>query len=267
MRAPGRDPWAKLARWTPARIGLGRTGASLPTREVLAFALAHARARDAVHSQFNPATVARDLARLGLDSIEVSSDAVDRAVYLRRPDFGRRLSPASREALRGRSADVDLALVVGDGLSSTAVHMHAVPLIAAFQPLARRYDLSLAPVVLARGARVALGDEIGKLLRARAVAVLIGERPGLSAPDSLGVYLTFGPRPGRSDAERNCISNIRAEGLSHEVAAFKLTWLVGEALRRSLTGVGLKDASDMALRNEVSAWPAAITPAPDRGRR
>jgi ethanolamine ammonia-lyase small subunit len=267
MRAPGRDPWAQLARWTPARIALGRTGASLPTREVLAFALAHARARDAVHLQFDPAAMAHGLARLGLDSIEVSSDATDRAVYLRRPDFGRRLSPVSREALRGRGADVDLALVVGDGLSSTAIHRHAAPLIAAFQPLARRHDLSLAPVVLARGARVALGDEIGELLQARVVAVLIGERPGLSAPDSLGVYLTFGPRPGRNDAERNCISNIRSEGLSYEVAAFKLAWLAREALRRSLTGVDLKDASDLALPDEGSARPARITPARDRGRR
>lgn len=267
MRSPGRDPWAKLARWTPARIALGRTGASLPTREVLAFALAHARARDAVHAPFDPGAVSRGLAGLGLDTIEVASDATDRALYLRRPDCGRRLSPASRKALRGRSAPVELVLVVGDGLSATAVHTHAVPLVAAFQPHARRQDWSLAPVVLARGARVALGDEIGALLQARAVAVLIGERPGLSSSDSLGVYLTFGPRHGRSDAERNCISNIRAEGLSYEVAAFKLAWLVREALSRSLTGVGLKDASDLAVRDGTSSAAAAIMPAPARGRR
>ena len=162
---------------------------------------------------------------------------------------------------------MDLALVVGDGLSAAAVHAHAVPLIAAFRPHITRETWSLAPVVLARGARVALGDEAGALLQARAVAVLIGERPGLSSSDSLGVYLTFGPRPGRSDAERNCISNIRAEGLGYDVAAFKLAWLVREALRRSLTGVGLKDASDLALRDDTGAVAARITPGPAPGRQ
>lgn len=268
MRPPGRDPWAKLARWTPARIALGRTGASLPTREVLAFALAHARARDAVHAPFDPGAIARGLAPLGLDTIEVGSDAIDRALYLRRPDYGRRLTRASRDALSGCGAPADLALIVGDGLSAAAVHAHAIPLIAAFQPHVKRQNLSLAPVVLARGARVALGDEIGALLQARAVAVLIGERPGLSSSDSLGVYLTFGPRQGRSDAERNCISNIRAEGLSYEAAAFKLAWLVREALRRSLTGVDLKDASDLALRDRAGAPAARITPpGPGPGRQ
>ena len=267
MRAPGRDPWAKLARWTAARIALGRTGASLPTREVLAFALAHARARDAVHAQFDPGVITRGLACLGIDTIEVASDAIDRALYLRRPDCGRRLSRASRDALSGRGTPVDLALVVGDGLSATAVHAHAIPLIAAFQPHATHENLSLAPVVLARGARVALGDEIGALLQARAVAVLIGERPGLSSSDSLGVYLTFGPRHGRSDAERNCISNIRAEGLSYEIAAFKLVWLVREALRLSHTGFRLKDASDLALRDGTSSVAPGIMPAPAPGRR
>ena len=266
MRVPGRDPWAKLARWTPARIALGRTGASLPTREVLAFALAHARARDAVHAPFDPAALAHAVAGLGMETIEVTSDAIDRALYLRRPDCGRRLSQASREALSGCRRPVDLALVVGDGLSATAVHAHAAPLIGAFLPHARRQNLALAPVVLARGARVALGDEIGALLQARAVAVLIGERPGLSSSDSLGVYLTFAPRHGRSDAERNCISNIRAEGLSYEVAAFKLAWLAREAFARSLTGVGLKDASDLVLRDD-SQPAAAITPNPVPDRR
>jgi ethanolamine ammonia-lyase small subunit len=248
MAPPVRDPWAKLARWTPARIALGRAGASLPTREVLGFALAHAQARDAVHAPFDPGKIARGLAELRLDSIEVSSDATERALYLRRPDYGRRLSQPSRALLQAHAAEpVDLALVIGDGLSAAAVHAHAVPLIAAFLPHAASLKLSLAPVVIASGARVALGDEIGALLEARLVAALIGERPGLSSPDSLGVYLTYAPKPGRSDAERNCISNIRAEGLSYELAAFKLAWLVREALRRSLTGVGLKDESDLAL--------------------
>jgi ethanolamine ammonia-lyase small subunit len=248
MGAPGRDPWAKLARWTPARIALGRAGASLPTREVLQFALAHARARDAVHAAFEPGQIAQGLAGLGLDTIEVASEATDRALYLRRPDHGRRLSQASRTQLEGRAAGpVDLALVIGDGLSAAAVHAHAVPLVAAVLPHVKALRLSLGPVAIARGARVALGDAIGERLGARLVAMLIGERPGLSSPDSLGVYLTFAPKPGRSDAERNCLSNIRAEGLSYELAAFKLAWLAREALRRALTGVALKDESDLAL--------------------
>lgn len=248
MRSPARDPWAKLARWTPARIALGRSGVSLPTREVLGFALAHARARDAVHAPFDAVEIARGLRELGLETIEVASDATERALYLRRPDYGRRLARASRDRLAARKVEpADLALVVGDGLSAAAIHAHAVPLIGAFLPHARKLKLSLAPIVVARGARVALGDEIGAVLRAKAVAVLIGERPGLSSPDSLGVYLTFAPRSGRTDAERNCISNVRAEGLGYDLAAFKLAWLVREALRRSLTGVGLKDESDLAL--------------------
>jgi ethanolamine ammonia-lyase small subunit len=250
MAAPRRDPWANLARWTPARIALGRAGASLPTREVLGFALAHARARDAVHAAFDAAAIAGGLAELGLETIEVESDAVERALYLRRPDYGRRLSQASRGRLQEHKArPADLALIVGDGLSAAAVHAHAGPQIAALLPHVKALKLSLAPVVIARGARVALGDEIGSLLRARMAAVLIGERPGLSSPDSLGVYLTYAPKAGRSDAERNCISNIRAEGLSYELAAFKLAWLVREALRRSLTGVDLKDESDALLQD------------------
>jgi ethanolamine ammonia-lyase small subunit len=249
MPSPSKDAWSKLARWTPARIALGRAGASLPTHEVLGFALAHARARDAVHAAFDAADVARGLADLGLETIEIESDAVERALYLRRPDYGRRLSQASRDGLQKRKAgQTDLALVIGDGLSAAAVHAHAVPLIAALLPHVRSLKLSLAPVVIARGARVALADEIGSLLRARLVAMLIGERPGLSSPDSLGVYLTFGPKVGLSDAERNCISNIRPEGLSYELAAFKLAWLAREALRRSLTGVNLKDESDALVQ-------------------
>lgn len=252
MEKTGRDPWAKLAQWTPARIALGRTGASLPTREVLKFALAHAQARDAVHADFDAEKMAADLARLGLASVQATSDAPDRALYLRRPDYGRRLSAESFERLQaGEHAGVDLALMIGDGLSAAAVQAHAAPFIAAFQQHAASLGLSLAPVVIARGARVALGDEIGALLKARAVAVLIGERPGLSSPDSLGVYLTYAPAPGRNDAERNCISNIREQGLGPARAAFTLAWLLREALRRGLTGVALKDESDTLLRGAV----------------
>jgi ethanolamine ammonia-lyase small subunit len=254
MRPPLRDLWAPLARRTPARIALGRASASLPTREVLTFALAHARARDAVHAALDIDDLQRGLAALGLDAIAVASEAAaeGRSLFLRRPDYGRRLSQASRERLVARAAPptasgADLALMIGDGLSAAAIKAHAVPLLAAFLPRAAALGLSLAPVVAANGARVALGDEVGELLNARAIAVLIGERPGLSSPDSLGVYLTHAPKPGRSDAERNCISNIRAEGLGYDLAAFKLAWLVREALRRLATGVALKDESDTAL--------------------
>ena len=172
--------------------------------------------------------------RLGLDTIEVASDATDRALYLRRPDYGRRLSPASRDALQAAAARrVDLALVIGDGLSATAVHAHAVPLIAAFLPHCDALELVAGACRASHAARASRSaTRSARCCRRALVAVLIGERPGLSSPDSLGVYLTFGPRPGRSDAERNCISNIRAEGLSYELAAFKLAWLVREALRR-----------------------------------
>jgi ethanolamine ammonia-lyase small subunit len=254
MRTPTADPWAALARRTPARIALGRAGASLPTREVLSFALAHARARDAVHAALDVDDLQQRLADMQLQAVTVASEAAggERSLYLRRPDYGRRLSAESHQRLAAYTAtpakaDLHLALMIGDGLSAAAVKAHAVPLIAAFLPHAAALGLSLSPVVIATGARVALGDEVGALLKARAVAVLIGERPGLSSPDSLGVYLTHAPKPGRSDAERNCISNIRTEGLAYDLAAFKLAWLVREALRRALTGVDLKDESDAAL--------------------
>ncbi|MFI4933821.1 MAG: ethanolamine ammonia-lyase subunit EutC [Caulobacterales bacterium] len=238
------DPWARLRALTPARIALGRSGSSLPTREVLAFALDHARARDAVHTPFDAALVAGRIEALGLASVTVASAAADRATYIRRPDLGRRLSAESQARLDlERGSGADLVVIVADGLSSAAVHAHAAPLLAALLPLAKAAPWRLAPVVLASQARVALGDEIGERLRARMAVVLIGERPGLSSPDSLGAYLTFAPRIGRTDAERNCISNIRPAGLSYDEAAFKIAWHVREALRLSLTGVALKDES------------------------
>ncbi|MDE1150761.1 MAG: ethanolamine ammonia-lyase subunit EutC [Azospirillaceae bacterium] len=242
------DAWAHLRDTTPARIALGRTGASLPTAEVLRFALAHAQARDAVHTPFDAAGVADALRALGHEVLAVESAAPDRATYLRRPDLGRILSPGGRRALAYVPAtQPDLALVVADGLSATAVHRQAAPLLAALAPWISREGWRVAPVVVATQARVALGDEVGQMLGARAVAMLIGERPGLSAPDSLGVYLTLAPRPGRLDAERNCLSNIRDGGLGPELAAFKLAWLLREAFRRQVTGVALKDESDRLL--------------------
>jgi ethanolamine ammonia-lyase small subunit len=183
----------------------------------------------------------------------VRSCAPDRATYLRRPDLGRQLDPQDAPLLQ-HGAPVDIALVVGDGLSSLAVQRHAVALLQALRERLPS-DLSCSPVVIARQARVAIGDDIGEQLRARIGVVLIGERPGLSSPDSLGLYLTHAPRRGRHDAERNCISNVRPEGLPVGAAAHKLAWLIGQALQRGLTGVGLKDESDAALASEHKAAP------------
>ena len=241
----GEDPWVHVRRLTPARVALGRTGSALPTAEVLRFALAHAQARDAVHIPLDLGPLEADIRAAGLDTLRVESAAVDRATYLARPDLGRQLAASSRALLGDRGAvGSDLVVVVADGLSSPAAAVHAAPLLRALSPRLARSGLTLGPIVLATQARVALGDEIGAILDGRAVLILLGERPGLSSPDSLGAYLTFAPRSGRTDAERNCISNIRPAGLSYEVAAFKLAWLVGEALKRKITGVALKDASD-----------------------
>lgn len=241
---PARDPWTHLGAFTPARIALGRAGSGQPTRAVLDFALSHARARDAVHAPFDAEAIAAGIETLGLAAVTVDSAAADRATYLRRPDLGRRLSDTSRARLSPPKGGCDLVLVVADGLSSAAVHAHAVPLIQSLLP--RLGGVRLGPVAVARQARVALADEVGEALGARLVLILLGERPGLSSPDSLGAYLTFAPRQGRTDAERNCVSNIRPEGLSYDEAAFKIAWLIGEANRLALTGVALKDESDLA---------------------
>jgi ethanolamine ammonia-lyase small subunit len=245
--------WAQLAALTPARIGLGRAGASLPTREVLRFGLAHAQARDAVHEPLRPDDLAAELAALGLEALQVESAAATREEYLRRPDLGRALSEGSRAVLAARKSSVDLAIVVGDGLSATAIHRNFAPFLTALMPMLIARNLKLAPVAIASQARVALGDEVGELLGARIVAMMIGERPGLSSPDSLGVYLTFAPKRGLTDEARNCISNIRSGGLGYDEAAFKLAWLMGEALRRAVSGVGLKDESVARLLNHSSS--------------
>lgn len=248
MSSPPHDPWFFLAERTTARIGRGRAGASLPTREVLAFDLAHALARDAVHARVDRAKLATQLAQSGLATIEMESQAVDRQTFLREPDAGRRLSEPSAARLAAvATGRCDLAIMIGDGLSAAAVEAHAVALISAFMPHAKRLALVTAPIVLATGARVALGDAVGAAFGARLSVVVIGERPGLSAADSLGIYLTYDPRPGRNDAERNCISNIRPDGLPPAIAAAKLAWLIDAALGRGLTGVALKDESDAVL--------------------
>ena len=253
-----RDPWTAWRAATPARIALGRAGVALPTDELLRFGWAHALARDAVHWPLNAQALAAQLQADGWAVGCAGSAVPDRSTYLRRPDLGRQLSPASAAALRERraAAAVDLCFVVGDGLSALAVERHAAPLLKALRPLLEP-ALSLSPVVVATQARVALGDEIGELFGARLVVVLIGERPGLSSPDSLGVYLTHTPRRGRRDAERNCLSNVRPEGLGMGEAAQRLAWLLREALRRGLTGIGLKDESD-ALPLSTAGAPASL---------
>jgi ethanolamine ammonia-lyase small subunit len=241
-----------LRQLTPARVGLGRAGASMPTQALLEFTLDHARARDAVHAGFDVAAIVSGLDALGLTPLQVSSRAQSRKDYLRRPDLGRMLDQASQDLLaRCPRAGCDLAIVIGDGLSPSAVNAHAVELVRRLvPPLAGAIELG--PVVVASGARVALGDEIGALLGVRMAVMLIGERPGLFAPDSLGAYLTFAPRPGRTDAERNCVSNIHASGLSYDEAAFKIGWLVREALARQVTGVALKDESGAAGTSAIA---------------
>lgn len=239
------DPWQDWRAATPARLALGRAGNALPTDELLRFGWAHAMARDAIHASLDTAALATALQAEGWITATVRSQAPDRATYLRRPDLGRRLDDADAAQLReAATGGCDLCLVVGDGLSSLAVARHAAPLLAALRPQLPD-GMTLSPVVIATQARVALADEIGEALGARAVAMLIGERPGLSSPDSLGLYLTHGPRRGRHDGERNCISNVRPEGLAYAAAAFKLAWLLRESLRRGLSGVGLKDESEL----------------------
>lgn len=239
------NPWTALRRHTEARIALGRAGVSLPSAAHLSFQLDHARARDAVHLPLDRAALHAALAQAsGLEVLDLHSAAADRLEYLQRPDLGRRLDEASRARLAARPvATCDVGFVIADGLSARAVHEHAAALLVALLP--KLDGWTPGPLALVAQGRVAIGDEIGAALAARLVVVLIGERPGLSSPDSLGVYLTWAPRPGRSDAERNCISNVRPAGLPYAAAAHRLAHLMNEARRRGLSGVGLKDDSEV----------------------
>ncbi|MGA0609359.1 ethanolamine ammonia-lyase subunit EutC [Caldimonas sp. KR1-144] len=256
------NPWSLLRRHTPARIALGRSGISQPTVPQLDFQLAHAQARDAVHRPFDHAAVEQRLRDLGLATLSLHSAAADRHIYLQRPDLGRRLDEASLQRLAGSAGHerADLALVVADGLSALAIERHAVPFVAALRGVLGA-DWRWAPVALVRQGRVAIGDAIGEALRADLVVVLIGERPGLSSPDSMGIYITWSPRPGCVDAQRNCISNVRPEGQPIAAAADRLAWLLREARSRRLTGVGLKDESAPALPAAAEA-PAPFLLAP-----
>jgi ethanolamine ammonia-lyase small subunit len=252
--APPSGSLRDLRDLTPARVGLGRSGASLPTKALLDFTLDHARARDAVHAAFDASAIVAGLGDLGLGAFEVRSQARDRKDYLSRPDHGRRLDQASRHLLASRHGGAcRLAIVVGDGLSPAAVNAHAVALVRCLVPLLVADAIEIGCAVVATGARVALGDEIGAIVGARMMAVLIGERPGLSAPDSLGAYLTFAPRVGRADAERNCVSNIHGAGLGYDEAALRIAWLIREALAREVSGVALKDESGERTPRSVTA--------------
>jgi ethanolamine ammonia-lyase small subunit len=239
------DPWQLLSRFTQARIGLGRAGGSLPTAPLLDFQLSHARARDAVHHALDVDTLLAALRAAGLEALALTSGAPDRRTFIARPDLGRILSDASRQQLEQRppaETPYDVAFVITDGLSALAVERHALPFLAQVTPRLRRDDWRLAPVCVVEQGRVAVADEIGALLPARLTVILVGERPGLSSPDSLGLYLTWDPLPGRSNAERNCLSNIREpDGLPYAVGAHKLLYLMTEARRRKLSGVDLKE--------------------------
>jgi ethanolamine ammonia-lyase small subunit len=248
-----RNPWSALRRHTPAHVGIGRAGISLPTSTHLAFALAHAQARDAVHDALDVPALRAELGGLDLETLALHSAATDRATYLQRPDLGRRLDAASHQALDAlgvphRADGYDVAFVVCDGLSSTAVQAHAVPLMrGVLEGLRGQGHWQVAPVAVVQQGRVAVGDVVGEALQVPLVVVLIGERPGLSAPDSLGAYLTWDPRPGRTDAQRNCISNIRPQGQAPAEAARRLVALMVEARRRQASGVTLKDEHEAPL--------------------
>ncbi|WP_242171598.1 MULTISPECIES: ethanolamine ammonia-lyase subunit EutC [unclassified Pseudomonas] len=243
------NPWLELRRLTPARIALGRTGTSIPTSAQLDFQFAHAQARDAVHLPFDHEGLSSQMAERGRDSLLLHSAAVDRHMYLQRPDLGRRLSDKSAQRLREYAAanpgGVDLAVVVADGLSALAVHKHTLPFLTRMEEQTHAEGWSLSPVILVEQGRVAVADEVGQLLGAKMVVILIGERPGLSSPDSLGLYFTYNPKVGLTDAYRNCISNVRLEGLSYGMAAHRLLYLMKEACRRQLSGVNLKDEAQV----------------------
>ncbi|MDC9515497.1 ethanolamine ammonia-lyase subunit EutC [Pseudoalteromonas sp. CST5] len=261
------NPWSDLRRFTDARIGLGRAGISLPTAEMLAFQLSHAQARDAVNFPLDISEMAKTLSAIDALSeaekpLSVQSEAVDRVTYLQRPDLGRKLNQAGRTTLLNTmqsrqsrtQAQYDLAIVVVDGLSSLAVQKNAAPFISELlkQLPTEPSPYKIAPITLVEQGRVAIGDDIGELLNAQVVMVLIGERPGLSSPDSLGLYLTWEPKTGLNDACRNCISNIRPAGLSYFEAARRAVYLLQEAKKCGLTGVNLKDRTqDDVIEHQV----------------
>lgn len=250
------DGWSGLRRFTEARIALGRAGSGLPTAAHLAFQAAHAQARDAVHVPLDVPALLADIAAQGWECVSVASAAPDRATYLKRPDLGRRLSAEGVARLSEPAAAPDVVLVVADGLSSTAVAANAVPVLAALIPRLTASGRRVGPIVVATQARVALGDPVGAILQARASVVLVGERPGLSAADSLGLYLTWMPRPGRVDSERNCISNIRLGGTPPDAAAEQAAALLAAMFAEERSGVALAArVADTAALTAGSSQP------------
>lgn len=242
------NPWVALTQFTQARIALGRAGTSLPTRPHLDFQFAHARARNAVHHEFNHERVMSQLVDRKLDVISLISAAKTRPIYLQRPDLGRRLSDDSFEDLKiakGEDSEFDISIVLVDGLSSFAVELNAIPFLDILLPKLAASGYSISPVAVVRQGRVAIGDPICESLKAKLVIVLIGERPGLSSPDSLGCYITWMPSNKSNDADRNCISNIRHGGIDFPGAAHKLMYLIDQAFERKLSGVNLKDETEL----------------------
>lgn len=285
------DPWASLRAYTPARIALGRTGVAIPIQEVLQFRMAHAHARDAVYSLLDVDRLTARLSEIDHAVNHLHSRAADRHEYLQRPDKGRRLDEGSAALLTGvtdtaagstdtitsstvtakgnsvagvteplptsddshqAGSSTIISLVLADGLSATAVNHHAMPLLHILLPVLRAAGITIAPINLVQQGRVAIGDEVGMLQQADMVIVLIGERPGLSSPDSLGIYLTYQPTVGLTDETRNCISNVRPGGLSYQAAADKLYWFICQSLRLRLSGVGLKDEEGLSLPGQAS---------------
>ena len=254
------DRFAGLRAYTAARIGLGRSGPGISTADHLAFRAAHALARDAVHASLDLDAMEAALAPLGLSVLRVESRCPDQATYLTRPDLGRRLAEPSVALLREHGPGEEIAVLVAGGLSAQATAAHAEGLLALLVPELRRSGRSVGPICVAPRGRVALGDEVGALLGARLALVLIGERPGLTSPDSLGAYVTMRPAVGRTDADRNCVSNIRPEGMALPEAARRIGWLIDQAMARGITGVTLKDDSDKVLvagPAGVRAFPSA----------
>lgn len=236
------DPWHSLKTYTDARIALGHTGGTIPLKEVLQFKLAFAHAKDAVYSQLDWPKLSQILEELPLPYLKLHSRATSRSVYLQRPDWGRNLNEASVASLKEiPGTETDIAIVLADGLSATAINQHALPLLQRLLPRLQKANYRVAPIAVVEQGRVAIGDEIGHLLGSKLVIVLIGERPGLSAPYSMGAYLTYAPQTGLTDERRNCISNIRPEGLAYELACQKLFYLIQTSLRLQLSGVELKD--------------------------
>ena len=253
------NPWHSLRQLTSARIALGRAGNSLPTAAQLDFQLAHARARDAVHLALDSDALAAVLSQVtgahGLSCLSLHSAASDRHMYLQRPDLGRQLAAASRQQLQELAKPgqpYDLAFVIADGLSALAIAQNAAAFLQTMLGRLPAQEWHIAPLGVVSQGRVAIADEIGELLPARCTVILIGERPGLSSPDSMGIYLTWAPRTGLTDAARNCISNVRAEGLSYETAADKLYYLLTQARLRQLSGVALKDET-VEVAGELAA--------------